>query len=89
MELTIQAVRESLNDSETIFMAQGKGSKVVHISAGDCKSNNLLHGATYARGGSRRPSIIFPIRKDVVDTDSLCKKCAAALDYRIAWNANH
>lgn len=79
MQVTVEQVQEITNDSNTIFMKQGKGGKTVHVSAGACRQNNLLCGVTYSRNG-RRQSYLFPLNLTEVNVDSMCKNCLANLD---------
>jgi hypothetical protein len=80
--ISIQEVRAMLKEETPItsFMRQGRGS-VIHLSEGDSKENNLLHGVTYSRNGSRA-SYIFRVSVDSVDSDNMCKKCLQALSTR-------
>lgn len=71
--LTLIAVQEILRDKETVFMKQGRGVKI-HISAGACRANNLLCGATYSRSGSRA-SYLRTYAVDAVPVSDLCKNC--------------
>lgn len=66
------------DDTKTVFMRQGRGGKVIHLSAGSCRQNNLYCGATYSFGGSRR-SYLFPLPIQEADTDQMCKNCLARL----------
>jgi ribosomal protein S27E len=76
--ITIEEIRTILADETTVFMKQGKSGKFIHISAGDCRNNNLLHGVTYARNGSRA-SYIYSVSYTSLTTDVICKKCLAVV----------
>ena len=80
MIITLDQIQAALNAPETIFMKQGKGGKVVHISAGACRDNNLLCGVTYSRNG-RRASYLFALTGyKQMETESMCKNCVAILE---------
>ena len=74
--LTIQEVRNTLKSEKIVFMKQGTG-KIIHISSENGLSdyNNLLHGVTYSRRGTRNSSKNHPAYIEAIDTDSICKKC--------------
>ena len=74
--LTIQEIRTKLQSEAVIFMKQGTG-KIIHISSeiGLSDYNNLLHGVTYSRIGTRNSSKNRPAYIEAIDIDSICKKC--------------
>ena len=80
--ITIQGVRNILNNCDTIFMKQGKGGKSVHLSDGACRTNNLLCGVTYSRNGNRQ-SYLFPLSITQADTLTMCKNCLAILHAKV------
>jgi hypothetical protein len=71
--ITLEEIRAILGDEATVFMKQGNG-KLIHLSAGDCRSNNLLHGVTYSRNGSRG-SYIYALTLPSMPVELMCKKC--------------
>ena len=74
--ITIQEIRTKLQSDVVVFMKQGTG-KIVHISSENGLSdyNNLLHGVTYSRRGTRNSSKNHPAYIETIDTSSICKKC--------------
>jgi hypothetical protein len=84
--LVLAEVREMLKDNDIVFMRQGFGARV-HLSDGDCRNNNLLHGITYSRNGSRN-SYIYPISFDSVPEGTMCRKCLIAFRERAEWIAS-
>ena len=80
--ITIQEIRAGLQDEKTTFMRQGRGGKLVHISAGDVVANHVLHGATYSRS-SMRQSYNWAISNTSIPVNSICKKCLAAYEDQV------
>jgi len=81
-QITIQGIKDILNDQDTIFMKQGKGGKKVHLSVGACRENNLLCGVTYSRNGNRS-SYLFKLHFNQVETDLMCKDCLAIVHEKV------
>jgi hypothetical protein len=79
--ITITGVQAILNNQDTIFMKQGRGTKI-HLSAGSCRDNNLLCGVTYARNGSRA-SYLMAYTVDQVDTKDMCKNCLVIVHHAV------
>lgn len=75
LKITLASIRLILNNNDTIFMKRGRG-KVVHLSVGDCRQNNLLCGVTYSRNGGRRDSYLYALTgyAEMATTD-MCKNC--------------
>ena len=71
---TLVGIQAILNDSDTIFMRQGRGS-VVHLSAGSCRQNNLLCGVTYSRSGNRASHLMALTGYTEMPVESMCKNC--------------
>jgi len=74
LKVTLVGVRLILNDQDTIFMKRGSG-KVVHLSVGDCRQNNLLCGVTYSRNGSRSSYLRALTGYAEINTTDMCKNC--------------
>jgi hypothetical protein len=66
--------------SQTIFMKQGKGGKVVHLSHGSVRVNNLLCGVTYSRNGSRSSYLFSLTGYTEMQISSMCKKCLEQIE---------
>ena len=81
--ISIQGIKEILNNPDTIFMKKGKNGNVVHLSDGAVRENNLLCGVTYSRNGNRQ-SYLFPFYKlEQIDTASMCKNCFAIVHTKV------
>jgi hypothetical protein len=74
LKVTLVGIRLILNDQDTIFMKRGSG-KVVHLSAGDCRQNNLLCGVTYSRNGNRSSYLRALTGYTEINTTDMCKNC--------------
>lgn len=74
LKVTLAGIRLILNDENTIFMKRGSG-KVVHLSAGDCRQNNLLCGVTYSRNGSRSSYLHALTGYAEMNVSDMCKNC--------------
>jgi hypothetical protein len=81
MEITIQGIREILEEGETVFMRQGRGA-MIHLSVGNCRANNLLCGVTYSRSGSRS-SYIRPLSLSKASVNEICKKCLKIVQEKV------
>ena len=79
--ITITGIQAILNNQDTIFMKQGRGTKI-HISAGSCRDNNLLCGVTYARNGSRA-SYLMALSLEQVNTKDICKNCLLIVQHAV------
>jgi len=80
MIITLDEIRATLNQPETIFMKQGKGGKAIHISDGACRENNLLCGVTYSRNGSRASYLFSLTGYKEMEKETMCKNCVAILE---------
>ena len=82
--ITVAEIIEALSNrheaEKTIFMKQGRG-KVVHISDGACRVNNLLCGATYSFNGSRASHLVALTGYKEMSTSDMCKKCVASVEW--------
>lgn len=85
--ITLAEIIEALSNrheaDKTIFMKQGRG-KVVHISDGACRVNNLLCGATYSFNGSRASYLVALTGYKEIEILSMCKHCMASVE----WHKN-
>jgi hypothetical protein len=80
----IAALPDNDDSQKTIFMKQGKGGKVVHLSAGSCRENNLLCGVTYSRNGNRSSYLFSLTGYKEIEIASMCKNCMA----QVEWHKN-
>jgi len=76
----IEALSNKHEAEKTAFMKQGRG-KVVHISDGPCRQNNLLCGATYSFNGSRASYLVALTGYKEMQTSDMCKKCMASVEW--------
>lgn len=74
LKITLNSIRLILNNDDTIFMKRGSG-KVVHLSVGDCRQNNLLCGVTYSRNGGRSSYLHALTGYTEMETTDMCKNC--------------
>ena len=72
--ITLVGIQAILNDFDTIFMRQGRGT-VTHLSVGSCRQNNLLCGVTYSRNGNRASHLIALTGYTEMPVKSMCKNC--------------
>jgi hypothetical protein len=79
----IEALSNKSEADQTIFMKQGRG-KVVHISDGACRQNNLLCGITYSRGSGRSSYLVALTGYKEMSTSAVCKHCIASVE----WHKN-
>jgi hypothetical protein len=80
----IAALPANDDSQKTIFMKQGKGGKVVHLSAGACRANNLLCGVTYSRGTGRGSYLFALTGYNEMPVSAMCKNCIA----QVEWHKN-
>jgi hypothetical protein len=83
LKITLVGIRLILNDEDTIFMKRGTG-KVVHLSAGACRSNNLLCGVTYSRNGGRASHLRALTGYTEMNTTDMCKNCLKVVQDSVA-----